>query len=121
MCIPGGIISSNKYNLFCDYGLLNYIICQAVKPTYILNCIHQNTVNVGVIPEPFHPNKITQHIRTEKVLDQNEYDFYIKNRNISVTKDMVEYDDISNVFDPDVYTKIAADICNVIKTKETKQ
>lgn len=118
MCIPGGIVSSRKYNPFFDYGLMKYIIIQAVKPTYILNCIHQNTANVAAIPEPFYPNKINQHIRTSKILDQNEYDFYVKNRNISVTIDMYVRDETLNVFDPNVFNIIAADIYNVIKQRK---
>lgn len=118
LCIPGGIISSNKYNPFCDYGLLNYLISRAVKPTYVLNCVHQNTANISEIPEPFYPYKINQHIRTDKILDQNEYDFYLNNRNITVTKDMSEYDELFNLFDASVFSKIAEDISNFIDNGE---
>ncbi len=121
MCIPGGIISSNKYNPFCDYGLLDFIIHNAVKPIYILNCIHQNTENIKAIPEPFIPYKITQHIRTDRVLDQNEYDFYVKNRNITVSENMITADRVPNIFDPNVYEKIAIDIHSVIKAEDAKK
>ena len=118
LCIPGGIIASNKYNPYCDYGLLDFLIYKAVKPIYILNCIHQNTANVEMIPEPFLPHKITQHIRTDRVLDQNEYDFYVQKRNIAINEDIITSDRIYNIFDPNVYKKIALEIHNVIKEED---
>lgn len=115
LCIPGGVIPSVQYNDFCDYGLLNYIIHQAVPPQYILNCIHQNTANISMIPEPFLPHTINSYIKTDKILDQQEYDFHIKNRQLTITKDMADNDENYNIFDPSVYHLITADIINVIE------
>lgn len=114
LCVPGGIISSNKYNPFCDFGLVNYIIKNAITPTYILNCIHQNTSNINSIPEPFYPYKISRHIRTDRVLDQNDYDYYLLNRNVCINDEMVSEDEIPNVFDAKVYEKIAKEIKFII-------
>ena len=119
LCVPGGIISSPKYNMYCDYGLLNYIISHAVSPFYILNCIHQNTANLGLIPEPFLPYKINRHLRTDKILDQNRYDQYEKKLNLTITKEMAENDQELNIFQPMVYDLIAKEIDHLIN-KEVK-
>ena len=119
LCVPGGIISSPKYNMYCDYGLLDVIVSRAVSPCYILNCVHQNTENLGFIPQPFPPFKINRHIRTDRILDQNEYDGYEKMLNMTVTDEMANDDGELNVFDSVVYDAIAKEIDPLIN-KEAK-
>ena len=119
LCVPGGIISSPKYNMYCDYGLLDFIVSRAISPCYILNCVHQNTENLGFIPQPFPPFKINRHIRTDRILDQNEYDGYEKMLNMTVTEEMANDDGELNVFDSMVYDTIAKEIDPLIN-KEAK-
>lgn len=98
VCVPGGIIQSTKYNRYCDYGLLDYLLVKAIKPDYVLCSVFHDINAVENIPNVFAPYKINAFIRINKILDQNIYDFSFQNRSMIINKqnvhitESVEYD-----------------------------
>lgn len=111
--VPGGILSDPEYNLNCDYGLLAFILTRSLNPSFIINCIFQNTCNEHLIPNVFFPYEITLNIKINQILDMNEYDFYNKNRTMCIDSTH-KVDSKWNLFNETVYLDIAEEVMRKI-------